>query len=71
MTNTLEAEVLALLRLGGMLTAETIARNLDVPRWRVARVLHTLRTTGDAFRNRQQEWQITPGQRHPQRQAAR
>ncbi|WP_280482964.1 hypothetical protein [Nocardia farcinica] len=43
MTSTLETDVLALLEPGGMLTADTIAHNLNTPRWRVSRVLHTLR----------------------------
>lgn len=71
MTRTLEAEVLALLRPGGMLSADTIALNLNAPRWRVVRILHAMRDNGDAFRNRRAEWQITAGQRRPPRQAAR
>ncbi|MFC9659611.1 hypothetical protein ACFVJ5_05185 [Nocardia sp. NPDC127606] len=71
MTTTLESDVLALLRPGGLLTADTIAHNLNAPRWRVVRVLHTLRDNGDAFRNRRAEWQIAAGQRRPARQAAR
>lgn len=71
MTSTLETDVLALLEPGGMLTADTIAHNLNTPRWRVSRVLHTLRRNGDAFQNRQAQWQISTGQRRPQRQAAR
>ncbi|WP_327109666.1 helix-turn-helix domain-containing protein [Nocardia sp. NBC_01730] len=71
MTTTLEADVFALLRPGGLLTADTIALNLNAPRWRVVRVLHALRDNGDAFQNRQAKWQITVGQHRPQRQAAR
>ncbi|MFD3426845.1 helix-turn-helix domain-containing protein [Nocardia fluminea] len=69
MTSTLEADVLAVLTPGGKLTADTIARNLNVPPWRVVRALHSLRRNGDAFRNRRAEWQITVGQRRPARQA--
>ncbi|WP_278262215.1 hypothetical protein [Nocardia sp. AG03] len=71
MTNALEAEILALLRPGGILTADTIARNLNAPKWRVVRVLHALRETGDAFQNRHEAWQISASQRRPQRQATR
>ncbi|WP_410877448.1 hypothetical protein [Nocardia sp. A7] len=71
MTSTLDADVLALLRPGGMLTADTIALNLNAPKWRVVRVLHALRNNGDAFQNRRAEWQIAAGQRRPARQAAR
>ncbi|WP_410875564.1 hypothetical protein [Nocardia sp. A7] len=71
MTTSLAADVLAILRPGGLLTADTIARNLNAPRWRVVRILHALRDNGDAFRNRRAEWQITAGQRRPARQAAR
>ncbi|WP_063005546.1 hypothetical protein [Nocardia salmonicida] len=71
MTSTLETDVLALLERGGMLTADTIAHNLNTPRWRVARRLHALRRKGDAFQNRRAQWQISAGQRRPQRQATR
>ncbi|MFI1239893.1 hypothetical protein [Nocardia salmonicida] len=71
MTTSLEADVLAILRPGGLLTADTIAHNLNAPKWRVVRVLHTLRDNGDAFQNRRTEWQITAGQRRPPRQDAR
>lgn len=71
MTNTLETDVLAMLERGGMLTADTIARNLNTPPWRVSRVLDTLRRNGDAFRNRRAQWQISAGQRRPRRQATR
>ena len=71
MTTTLEADVIAILRPGGMPTADTIAHNLNAPRWRVVRVLHALRGNGDAFRNRRAQWQITAGQRRPAREAAR
>ncbi|WKG12852.1 hypothetical protein QX204_15800 [Nocardia sp. PE-7] len=71
MTTTLDAEVLAILRPGGLLTADTIARNLNVSPWRVVRALHALRRNGDAFQNRQAEWQIAAGQRRPERQSAR
>ena len=71
MTTTLEADVLALLTPGGQLTANTIARNLNVPHWRVARALHSLRRNGDAFRNQQAEWQVTAGQPRSERQGAR
>ncbi|MFE9784985.1 hypothetical protein ACFYO7_06340 [Nocardia salmonicida] len=71
MTSTLEADVLAVLTPGGKLTTDTIARNLNMPPWRVARALHSLSRNGDAFRNRRAEWQITAGQRRPARQAAR
>ncbi|MFI1235069.1 hypothetical protein [Nocardia salmonicida] len=70
MASTLTTEVLALLRPGGMLTADTIALNLNAPKWRVVRVLNTLRDNGDAFQNRRAEWQITAGQRRPVRQGA-
>ncbi|MEU4317540.1 hypothetical protein [Nocardia fluminea] len=69
MTSTLETDVLALLERGGMLTADTIAHNLDTQRWRVSRVLDTLRRNGDAFQNRRAQWQVSAGQRRPQRQA--
>ncbi|MFD4351427.1 hypothetical protein ACFWPX_02650 [Nocardia sp. NPDC058518] len=71
MTTTLDTDVLAILKPGGLLTADTIARNLDVPPWRVVRALHVLRRNGDAFQNRQAEWQITAGQHRPERQSAR
>ncbi|APE36436.1 hypothetical protein BOX37_23690 [Nocardia mangyaensis] len=71
MTSILEADVLAVLTPGGKLTTDTIARNLNAPKWRVVRALHSLRRNGDAFRNQQAEWQITAGQRRPPRQAAR
>ncbi|MFC4375735.1 hypothetical protein ACFO5K_16665 [Nocardia halotolerans] len=71
MTTSLEADVLAILRPGGMLTADTIALNLNAPKWRVVRVLHALRDNGDAFQNRRAEWQITAGQRRPARQGVR
>ncbi|MFC9964001.1 hypothetical protein ACFVH4_07120 [Nocardia ignorata] len=71
MTDTLETDVLALLQPGGMLTADTIAHNLNAPKWRVARVLNTLRDKGDAFRNRRGEWQISAGKRHPEWQVIR
>ena len=71
MTTTLESDVLAILRPGGLLTADTIALNLNAPKWRVVRVLHTLRDNGDACQNRRAEWQITAGQRRPARQGAR
>ncbi|WP_410875719.1 hypothetical protein [Nocardia sp. A7] len=71
MTSTIEARVLAVLRPGGLLTADTIAHNLNVPLWRVVRALDSLCRNGDAFKNRRAEWQIPAGQRHPDRQAAR
>jgi DNA-binding IclR family transcriptional regulator len=71
MTCTLETAILALLEPGGLLTADTIAHNLDAPRWRVSRVLHRLRRNGDAFQNRRAQWQISAEQRRPQRQATR
>ncbi|WP_181697083.1 hypothetical protein [Nocardia sp. GTS18] len=71
MTDTLETDVLALLQPGGMLTADTIAHNLNAPKWRVARVLNALRDKGDAFRNRRGEWQISAGKRRPERQVIR
>ncbi|MFD4440067.1 helix-turn-helix domain-containing protein [Nocardia sp. NPDC058519] len=71
MTSTIEADVLAILAVGGQLTADTIARNLNVPPWRVVRALNSLRRNGDTFRNRRAEWQITAGQSHTERQAAR
>ncbi|MFD6453039.1 hypothetical protein ACFWF3_19860 [Nocardia sp. NPDC060220] len=71
MTSTLETDVLALLERGGMLTADTIAHNLNTQRWRVSRVLHTLRHNGYAFHNRRAQWQISAGQRRPHRQATR
>ncbi|KAF0847806.1 hypothetical protein FNL39_103708 [Nocardia caishijiensis] len=71
MDDTFETEVLALLRPGGMLTADTIANNLNAPRWRVVRVLQALRDTGRAFGNRRGQWQISPGLRRPVRRSAR
>ncbi|MCA2207389.1 hypothetical protein [Nocardia rosealba] len=71
MTDTLETDVLALLQPGGMLTADTIAHNLNAPKWRVVRVLNTLRDKGDAFRNQRGEWQISAGKRRPERQVIR
>lgn len=70
-TNTLNADVLNVLRPGGMLTADTIAHNLNAPKWRVVRVLNALRDKGDAFRNRRGEWQISAGKRRPERQVIR
>ncbi len=70
-TSTLQADVLAILAVGGQLTADTIARNLNAPRRRVVRALNSLRRNGAAFRNRHAAWQITAGQRHTDRQAAR
>lgn len=63
MTNTLEADVLALLAPGGVLTADTIARNLGVPKHRVVRALHTLRDNGHTFQNQRAAWQVLAGQR--------
>ncbi|MFD3426373.1 hypothetical protein [Nocardia fluminea] len=71
MTTSLDADVLAILRPGGLLTADTIARNLNAPPWRVVRALHVLRRNGDAFENRRAEWQSTAEQRRPGRQSAR
>ncbi|GEM29740.1 hypothetical protein NN3_07470 [Nocardia neocaledoniensis NBRC 108232] len=71
MTNTLEFEILAVLRPGGMLTADTIARNLSVPKWRVMRALRALREDGAAFCNRCDQWQVSVEQHRPQRQADR
>jgi hypothetical protein len=71
MTSTIETDVLAILAVGGQLTADTIARNLNVPPRRVARALHSLRRNGDVFRNRRAAWQITAGQSRTERQAAR
>ncbi|MFF5033123.1 helix-turn-helix domain-containing protein [Nocardia salmonicida] len=66
-----EQQVLAVLVPGGLLTADTIARNLNVPPRRVARALNSLRRNGDAFRNRHSEWQITAGQGRTERRVAR
>ncbi|NKX86411.1 hypothetical protein [Nocardia coubleae] len=70
-TSTLEDEVFDVLRPGGMLTADTIAHNLNAPKWRVVRVLNTLRDKGNAFRNRRGEWQLSAGKRRPERQVIR
>lgn len=71
MTTTLETDVFALLAPGGLITADTIAHNLAVPRWKVRRALEELRRRGDAFQNRRAEWQVSAGQRRPMRQARR
>ncbi|WP_181697845.1 helix-turn-helix domain-containing protein [Nocardia sp. GTS18] len=71
MTSTIETDVLAILVAGGQLTADTIARNLNVPPWRVVRALHSLRRNGDTFQNRRAEWQVTAGQSLIERQASR
>lgn len=71
MTNSLETDILALLEPGGMLTADTIARNLNTPKWRVVRALHTLRDNRTAFQNTQAQWQIAASKSRPLRQATR
>lgn len=67
---TIEADVLAILRPGGLLTADTIAYNLELAPWRVRRALDTLRRSGDAFQNRRAAWQISTRQRCPDRRTA-
>ncbi|MFG2442654.1 hypothetical protein ACGFQG_07260 [Nocardia fluminea] len=71
MKTSLGADILAILGPGGLLTADTIARNLNVPPWRVVRALHVLRRNGEVFENRRAEWQSAAGQRRPERQSAR
>ncbi|MEU4811833.1 hypothetical protein AB0H20_21730 [Nocardia fluminea] len=57
-----EQRVLDILAPGGLLTADTIARNLEISPWRVTRVLNSLRRNGNAFRNRHAQWRVTVGQ---------
>ncbi|AVH20792.1 hypothetical protein GV791_07425 [Nocardia cyriacigeorgica] len=71
MTTALEKDVFALLQPGGPLTVETIAYDLSVPPWTVARALDALRHNGDVFRNRRAQWQVSADKRRPARQASR
>ncbi|WP_410875138.1 helix-turn-helix domain-containing protein [Nocardia sp. A7] len=66
-----EQRVLDVLVPGGLLTADTIARNLNMSRWRVARALNSLRRNGDAFRNRHAQWRVTVRQCPLERQSSR
>ncbi|MFE5476228.1 hypothetical protein ACFQ9R_11020 [Nocardia sp. NPDC056541] len=66
-----EQQVLDVLAPGGLLTADTIARNLNMSPWRVARALNSLRRNGDAFRNQHAQWRVTVGQPLPERQSSR
>ncbi|MFI1234592.1 hypothetical protein [Nocardia salmonicida] len=65
-----EQRVLDVLAPGGLLTADTIARNLNMSPWRVARALNSLRRNGDAFRNRHAQWRATVGQCRSERQGS-
>ncbi|MFC9964357.1 hypothetical protein [Nocardia ignorata] len=71
MATTLEDDVFTLLKPGRPLTIETIAHDLRVPPWIVARALDALRHRGDVFRNRCAQWQVSAGKRRPARQTSR
>lgn len=71
MATALEDDVLAILRPGGLLTVDTIAQSLELSQWRVARALNALRRNGNAFQNRQSQWQLSAGQQRPGRRAER
>lgn len=68
---TIETTVLAVLRPGGLLTADQIARSANTPKWRTQRALQSLCRAGKCFRNRNNQWQVSPRDRRPSRQAAR
>ncbi|MFD4458753.1 hypothetical protein [Nocardia sp. NPDC058480] len=63
MSITLETEILAALKSGGMLTISTIALNVKVTEWQVRRAAIKLQRKDFAFKNRHDEWQITPAGR--------
>ncbi|MBF6072786.1 hypothetical protein IU443_24460 [Nocardia farcinica] len=71
MTTTLENDVFAVPEPGEPMTVETIAHDLRVARWTVARAFNALRHNGDAFRNRNAQSQISADKRRPARQATR
>jgi DNA-binding IclR family transcriptional regulator len=54
---SLESEVLAALRPGGMLTLSAIAKATGKPKWLVRRAANSLRRQSLAWENKRSQWQ--------------